>query len=108
MPDLDRAIADMEELLVEAGNARAKAEAMDERRKQVRSTMFVKYRGDGLAIGEAEHRAQADEAYKTAAAEWELANYDYRKTEARAVAKRLAFEAWRTEQSTERARMNLR
>lgn len=108
LTNVDRAIDAMENLLVEAGEARARAEAMDERRKQVRSTMFVKYRADGLAIGEAEHRAQADDAYKQAAADWELANYDYRKTEARAIAKKLAFEAWRTANATERAKMNLR
>jgi hypothetical protein len=105
---LERSIHGLEEALEEAATARAKVEALDERRKQILAAMVVKHRGDGKGIGEAEHFARADETYKLAAAEWEVANYDYRRTDARAEGKRLRFDAWRTQQSTERAKMGLR
>lgn len=106
--DFDMALDRLEEALEAAALARANAEAMEERRKQILAAMVVKHRGAGKGIGEAEHFARADETYKLAAAEWETANYDYRRTDARAEGKRLRFEAWRTMNATERARMNLR
>lgn len=105
---LDEALDALETALELAGEARAKVEALDERRKQILAAMVVKHRGDGKGIGEAEHFARADETYKLAAAEWETANYDYRRTDAKAEGKRLRFEAWRTMNATERAKMNLR
>ncbi len=105
---LDEALEALESALENAANARAKVEALDERRKQILAAMVVKHRGDGKGIGEAEHFARADETYKLAAADWEVANYDYRRTDARAEGKRLRFEAWRTMNATERAKMNLR
>jgi hypothetical protein len=106
--DFDMALDRLEEALTGAASARARVEALDERRKQVLAALVVKHRGDGKGIGEAEHFARADPTYQAAAAEWELANYDYRKTDAAAEGKRLRFEAWRTMNATERAKMNLR
>lgn len=108
MSDLDRAIEALETTLETAAEARAKAEAMDERRRQVLAAMVVKHRGEGKGIGEAEHFARADETYKLAASEWEIANYDYRRTDAKAEGKRIRFEAFRTRAATERAKMQLR
>ena len=107
-PDWDLALDRLETGLVDAAEARAKAEALDERRKQVLAAMVVKHRGDGKGIGEAEHFARADPTYKAAASEWELANYDYRKTDAIAEGRRCRFDAWRSLNATERAKMNMR
>lgn len=106
--DFDLALDRLEEALEAAAEARARVEALDERRKQILAAMVVKHRGDGKGIGEAEHFARADDTYKLAAAEWETANYDYRRTDAKAEGKRLRFEAWRSLNATERAKMNLR
>ena len=106
--DFDMALDRLEESLEKAAEARANAEALDERRKQVLATMVVKHRGVGKGIGEAEHFARADETYKAAAAAWELANFDYRRLDAKAEGKRLRFDAWRSMNATERAKMNLR
>jgi hypothetical protein len=105
--DIDRAIDRVETALEAAADARARAEEMEERKKQVYATMFVKYRGDGKAIGESEQMARADPVYQAAASDWTLANFDYRRADAKAEAMRLRFEAWRTKQSTERAKMRL-
>lgn len=107
-PDLDMALDSLETALTDAAEARARAEAMEERRKQILAAMVVKHRGDGKGIGEAEHFARADPTYQLAAAEWETANYDWRRTDAKSEGKKLRFEAWRTMNATERAKMNLR
>lgn len=107
-PDLDMSLDRLEEALEKAAEAKANAEALDERRKQVLATMVVKYRGEGKGIGEAEHFARADETYKAAATAWELANFDYRRADAKAEGKRIRFDAWRTANATERAKMNMR
>lgn len=108
MSDIDRAIAEAEELFVAAGRAKVKAEAMDERRKRVRAVLFTKYRGDGKGSGESEQYAIADPAYEAACTDAELASYDAEELRAKAEAKRLKFDAWRTRESTKRAQMNLR
>lgn len=105
---IERAIHGLEEALELAGDNRARAEAMDERSKQVKAALIVKYRRDGKGIGEAESFAMADPVYTEAANAWETANYEYRRSDARAEAKRLGFEAWRTRAANERAAMNLR
>lgn len=108
-PDsLDRAISEAEELFVAAGQAKVKAEAMDLRRKRVRATLFVKYKGEGNAIGASEQMAEADPVYEAACADWELAAYDAETLKAQAEAKRMRFESWRTANATARAQMNLR
>jgi hypothetical protein len=106
--NIDRAIADAETLFVQAGQARVKAEAMDLRRKRVRATLFVKYKGDGNPAGASEQMAEADPVYELACADWEAAAMEAETLRAQAEAKRLRFEAWRTSESTKRAQMNLR
>ena len=106
--DIERAIHDAEELFVAAGQAKVKAEAQDLRRKRIRATLFVKYKADGNAAGASEQMAEADLQYAAACNDWEDAAFEAETLRAKAEAKRLRFEAWRTVQSTERARMNLR
>lgn len=105
---LNRSIDEAENLFVAAGQAKVKAEAMDLRRKRIRAAMFVKYKGDGNAAGASEQMAEADPAYEIACADWENAALDAETLRAQAEAKRMRFEAWRTANATERARMNLR
>lgn len=105
---LNRAIDEAEELFVTAGEAKVKAEAMDMRRKRVRATLFVKYKADGNAAGASEQMAEADPVYELACADWESAALDAERLRAQAEAKRMRFDAWRTANATERAKMNLR
>ena len=105
---LNRSIDEAENLFVAAGQAKVKAEGMDLRRKRIRAAMFVKYKGDGNAAGASEQMAEADPAYEIACADWENAALDAETLRAQAEAKRMRFEAWRTANATERARMNLR
>lgn len=104
---LNRSIDEAERLFVDAGRAKVKAEAMDLRRKRVRATLFVKYKGDGNAIGASEQMAEADPVYELACADWESTALEAETLRARAEAKRLRFEAWRTNSATERAKMKL-
>lgn len=106
--NIDRSIHDAEELFIKAGRAKIAAEAADLRRKRVRATLFVKYKGTGKGAGESEQMAEADPVYEAACTDWELAAYDAETLKAQAEAKRMKFEAWRTANATERARMNLR
>jgi hypothetical protein len=108
MADLDRAIDEAERLFVQAGQAKVRAEGMDLRRKRVRATLFVKYKGDGHAAGASEQMAEADPVYELACADWEDTAMEAETLRAQAEAKRLRFEAWRTQESTKRAQMNLR
>jgi hypothetical protein len=105
---IDQAINDAEDLFVRAGRAKVAAEAADLRRKRVRATLFVKYKGDGNAVGTSEQMAEADPVYEAACVDWELAAYDAEALKAQAEAKRMRFDAWRTANATERAKMNLR
>lgn len=105
---IDRAIDAAERLFVDAARARAAAEVADERRKHVLSVLVLDARAAGKAVGEAEHVARASVQYQQAVDEWAQANSEWRVLEARAEAKRLKFEAWRTVSATERARMQLR
>lgn len=105
---LDRAIDDAERLFVEAGQAKVRAEAMDLRRKRVRAALFVKYKADGNAAGASEQMAEADPVYELACADWENAALESETLRARAEAKRMRFDAWRTASATQRAQMNLR
>lgn len=108
MADIERAIADAEALFVNAGKAKINAEAMDLRRKRVRATLFVKYKGEGNAAGASEQMAEADPVYELACADWQNAALEAETLRAQAEAKRLRFEAWRTTRADERAAMNLR
>lgn len=104
----NRAIANAEELFVEAGAAKVKAEEMDMRRKRVRATLFVKYKADGNPAGASEQMAEADPVYELACNDWAAAAYDAERLRAQAEVQRMRFEGWRTAQATQRAQMNLR
>lgn len=106
--NMDVAIHEAEELFVRAGKAKVKAEAEDMRRKRVRAALFVKYKGQGKGAGESEQFAEADPVYEAACVDWELAAYDAETLKAQAEAKRMRFEAWRSANATERAKMQLR
>jgi hypothetical protein len=106
--NIDRAIDDAENLFVSAGQAKVKAESMDLRRKRVRATLFVKYKGEGNAIGASEQMAEADPVYELACADWEAAALEAETLRAQAEAKRMKFDAWRTANATARAQMSLR
>lgn len=105
---IEQSIDEAERLFVSAGKAKVNAEAMDLRRKRVRATLFVKYKGDGNAAGASEQMAEADPVYELACADWETAALEAETLRAQAEAKRMRFEAWRTANATERAKMNLR
>lgn len=105
---IERSIEEAERLFVDAGKAKVNAEAMDLRRKRVRATLFVKYKGAGNPAGASEQMAEADPVYELACADWETAALQAETLRAQAEAKRMKFEAWRTANATERARMNLR
>jgi len=108
MDKIERSISEAEALFVRAGQAKIHAEAQDLRRKRVRATLFVKYKGDGNPAGASEQMAEADPVYELACADWESAAMEAETLRAQAEGKRLRFEAWRTQQSTARAQMNLR
>jgi hypothetical protein len=105
---IERAIDETERLFVAAGKAKIEAEAMDLRRKRVRATLFVKYKGAGHAAGASEQMAEADPVYELACNDWQGAALEAETLRAQAEAKRMRFEAWRTANATERAKMNLR
>jgi hypothetical protein len=105
---MDAAIHEAEELFVRAGRAKIAAESADLRRKRVRATLFVKYKGDGNAAGASEQMAEADPVYEAACVDWEIAALEAETLRAQAEAKRMRFEAWRTASATQRAQMNLR
>lgn len=104
----ERALHALGEALSEAGEARARAEGLDEARKQKRAVLFVKYKSQGESASTAEQMAMADPAYEEALAEWTAANFAYRRLDAEAERRKLAFEAWRTLNANKRAEMQLR
>ena len=106
--DVDVAIDEAERLFVEAGQAKIRAEGMDFRRKRTRAVLFVKYKADGHAAGASEQMAEADPVYELACTDWEAAAMEAETLRARAEAKRMRFDAWRTANATKRAQMNLR
>ena len=105
---LEAHIHELETALEGAADARATAEEQQERLKQTFSALVVHYRGEGKGVAEAEHFARSSEEYRAASDKWIVANYEYRRTDAKAEGKRQRFEAWRTINATERAKMNLR
>lgn len=105
---LERALNALGDCLEAAGEARAQAENLEERRKQKRAVLFIKYKSSGESAATAEQMAMADPAYEEALAEWTVANLAYRRLDAQAEKRKLAFEAWRTANANERARINLR
>lgn len=108
-PDqIERAIEAAETLFVAAGQAKVRAESMDMRRKRVRATLIIKHKAEAKSVSLAEHMAEADPVYELACADWEAAAFEAETLRAEAEAKRLKFEAWRTNAATARAQMNLR
>lgn len=105
---IETAIAAAETLFIDAGRAKVKAESMDMRRKRVRAALFIKHRATVKSAAEAQELAECDPAYELACNDWEAAAYDAETLRAQAEAKRMKFEAWRTANATERARMSLR
>lgn len=105
---LERSIIEAENLFVAAGKAKVNAEAMDLRRKRVRATLVVKYKAEGNAAGISEQMAEADPVYELACTDWENAAMEAETLRAQAESKRMRFEAWRTANATERAKMQLR
>ena len=106
--NIDHAIDDAERLFIEAGQAKVRAEQLDYRRKSVRAAMFVKHKASVKSAAEAAEMAECDPVYELAKKDWFAAAMEAETLKARAEAKRLRFEAWRTNQSTMRAQMNLR
>lgn len=106
--DLNKAVDEAERLFVKAGRAKVDAHAMDLRRKRVRATLFVKYKGQGHAAGASEIMAEADAVYELACADWHAAALEAETLLAQAEAKRMKFSAWQTANAMERAKMNLR
>jgi hypothetical protein len=105
---LERALHGLGESLEAAGEARAEAENMDERRKQKRAVLFLKYKSGGESAATAEQMAMADPEYQEASADWMKANLTYRRLDAQAEKRRLGFEAWRSQMAMRRAEMGLR
>lgn len=105
---IERALHGLGEALSEAGVARAEAEGLEERMKQKRAVLFVKYKASGESATTADQMARADPAYEEALADWTAANLRYRRLDAEAEKRRLSFEAWRTLNANKRAEMNLR
>lgn len=108
MADIDRAIADAERLFIDAGRAKVTAEAMDLRRKRVRAAMFIKHRATAKSAAEAQELAESDPTYELACTDWEQAALEAETLKAQAEAKRMKFEAWRSERAYERTAMGLR
>lgn len=106
--NIDHAIDDAERLFIEAGQAKVRAEQLDYRRKSVRAAMFVKHKASVKSAAEAAELAECDPVYELAKQDWFAAAMEAETLKARAEGRRLRFEAWRTNQSTMRAQMNLR
>lgn len=105
---VDTRIDAIEQAMDNSASARAKAEELEERMKQTLATMFVHYRSDGKSAADAEKFARASEPYRKASEEWIAANYDWRRQDAKVRATEMRFEAWRSLNATERAKMQLR
>lgn len=105
---LDAALDQIEELLTEAAEARADYDTAEERKKQVLAEMTVFFREDGHSMAEADARARKSNQYQSAAADWSLAGKAWRRADAKAEARRLRLDVWRTVNATERAKINMR
>lgn len=105
---IDIAIDEAERLFEQAAEARAEAENADEKRKQTKALMFIKFRDSGSSAADAGERAMTTPEYLAAAGDWMSANITWRRLDGKARGKELRFEAWRTANATQRAQMNLR
>lgn len=108
MADIDRAIAEAESLFIDASKAKVKARSADLRRKRIRAAMFIKHKATAKSVAEAQELAECDPTYEMACVELEAAELEAEVLGAKAEAKRMRFEAWRTSAANERAAMNLR
>jgi hypothetical protein len=109
IPDsIERSIHDAENLFEQASIARAEAENAEAYAKQIRALQFVKFKDEGCSAAEAEKRAEASPEYRQASNDWMAKNITWRTLEGKSRGKELRFEAWRTMNATERAKMNLR
>ena len=109
IPDaMEKAIHEAESLFEQTSIARAEAENAEAYAKQVRALQFVKFKDDGCSAAEAEKRAEASPEYIAASKDWMHKNITWRTLEGKSRGKELRFEAWRTVNATERAKMNLR
>lgn len=106
--DVQQLIAQAETLFIDAGKAKARANALDEKRKRVRSTIYVQFRNLGKSQADCEHLAIADSRYQDIVDECERANLEAEVLRAKAEAVRMQFEAWRTVESSTRAAMTLK
>lgn len=105
---IERALHSMGEAMQLAAEARAEAEGLDEARKQKRAVLFVKYKSMGESASTSEQMAMADPVYEEALSKWTTANFTYRRLDAEAEKRKLAFEAWRTVSANKRTEMSLR
>lgn len=107
---MEAAIHDAESLFEQASIARAEAENAEAYAKQVKAIEFLRFKdaGDRVSASEAEQRALASPEYRQASQDWMNKNITWRTLEGRARGKELRFEAWRTANATERAKMQLR
>lgn len=105
---LDRAIDDAERLFVEVGEAKADSSRLDRKRKRVRAALLIKHRANVKSVAEAEAQAECDPVYEAICIELDEAELRFEVLAAQAEAKRMRFDAWRTANATERAKMNLR
>lgn len=105
---IERAVHEAEGLFEQSAIARAEAENAEERRKQVKALMFIKFRDAGSSAADAAERSMTTPEYLAAAQDWMSANITWRRLDGKSKGKELKFEAWRTMNATERAKMNLR
>lgn len=105
---VDQRIDAIEVSMESAAAARARAEELEELAKQKLAVMFVHYRSEGKSAADAEKYARASEPYRKASEEWIAANYEWRRQDAKVKATEMRFDAWRTVNATERAKMQLR
>lgn len=111
IPDtLEKSIHDTESLFEQVSIARGEAENAESYLKSLKAIQFLKFKdGDTkMSAAEAEQRALASPEYQAARKDWADKNITWRTLEGKARGKELRFEAWRTANATERAKMNLR
>ena len=106
--DVQQLIAQAETLFIDAGKAKARAGALDEKRKRIKSTLYVQYRNLGKSQADSEHLALHDLRYQDIVDECEEANMRSEVLRAKAEAVRMQFEAWRTVEASSRAAMVLK
>lgn len=109
IPDrMEASIHEAENLFEQTAIARAEAENAEAYAKQIKALQFIKFKDDGCSAAEAEKRAEASPEYRQASQDWMAANITWRTLDGRAEGKRLRFEAWRSANAMERAKMQLR